>query len=67
MNTSHEIDTRRRKIQEQLEYRRKLKAERKDLAAEIKACDDQIEALVDEIKAAQAGGAVQETLPGIAP
>ncbi len=62
MNETHEINTRLDRVRHLRQEQRKLKGEKKELSAEIKAIDETPGKLLDEIEDIKAGKGVQETI-----
>ena len=62
MDQQKEIDNRLSRIQSLRLEQRKLKAQKKELAGEIKAIDESLSKFLDEIGDIKAGRGVQETI-----
>ena len=62
MNHQTEIDNRLSRIQSLRLEQRKLKAQKKELAGEIKAIDESLSKFLDEIEDIKSGRGVQETI-----
>lgn len=62
MNAQSEINNRLERVRSLRQEQRKLKAEKKELAGEIKAIDESLSKFLDEIEDIKDGSGVQETI-----